>query len=155
MGAGSSVGQVLQHPGDVRALLVREADEAGEDEHGQRFGELRDEVGGPPGADGVDEAVGQLLAVLPDLEGVRGFERGHDHLGVPPVLGARGEVDGGHRPSDHGEQRPVLRDVLPLVPEADVTGNNSPSLVTWWSSRYPMTSQAGKPPGSSTGTTGP
>lgn len=80
--AGAAVGEVLEHPRDVGSLVVGEADEPGEHEDGQGLGELGDEVGGSPAAHGVDEPVGQLLAVLPDFEGVRPFESRYDHVDI-------------------------------------------------------------------------
>ncbi len=123
---GAAVREVLEHPGDVGALLVGEAHEAREHEDGQRLGVFGDEVGGAPRAHGVDEPVGQLLAVLADFEGVHRFERGDDHVDVAAVLGPRGEVDGRHGRPDHGQERPVGGDVLPLVPEGDVPGEQLP-----------------------------
>lgn len=87
--ARAAVGQVPEHLGDPGPVRVGESDQAGQDEHRQRNGEVGDQVGRAPLAEPVDEAVRQLLAVPAEFEVLDLFERLPDHRGVASVLGMR------------------------------------------------------------------
>ncbi len=122
----SAVGEVLQHPRDVGPFVVGEADQPGEDEDGEWLAEVGDEVGRAAAAHLVDEPVRQLLAVPADRMRIGAFEGRSDHADVPPVLLARAEVDRRQGAPHHGQQRPVLGYVRPLVPQADIAREQLP-----------------------------
>jgi hypothetical protein len=111
-------GEVLDHVG---GLGLRQAAHPDRGQQRQRVGEVGHEVGLSASGEGVDEVVGDALAVPPQLELVHFDERVTDRAGPPLVLGPLGEQ---HRRlvADEGHQRPVRRDALPGVPAPRVPG---------------------------------
>jgi len=116
----AAIGEGLHRPRELRGRLVRESHDPRQSQHGQRHGEFRNQFGLTTTAEGIDQIVGQILTGAPQFERVDRLERGLDHVEVPPVFRAGGEVDRGHGPADHRQQRPVRRNVRPLIPQGHI-----------------------------------